>query len=135
MQGIYVLIPERICNPQTNPQFSGDRPTDVGGSYRYGRAGLHRMAWDRPPRRRSVSGHPARISPVISSDWAAAPLCHDSRRRGPFSIVSSEGMGTQFGMASSALLATELADEGVEGGREHKAKTGHAQHPEQDRCT
>src|SRR5262245_20131071 len=36
---------------------------------------------------------------------------------------------------ASALLATELADEGVEGGGEEKAKTGYAQHPEQHRCT
>src|SRR5215470_9891210 len=33
------------------------------------------------------------------------------------------------------ILATELANEGVEGGGEEKAKTGHAQHPEQHRCT
>jgi hypothetical protein len=33
------------------------------------------------------------------------------------------------------FLATELADEGVEGGCEYKAKTGHAHHAEQDRRT
>jgi len=33
------------------------------------------------------------------------------------------------------LLATERANEGVEGGCEDKAKQGHAQHPEQHRCT
>jgi hypothetical protein len=35
----------------------------------------------------------------------------------------------------SMFLATELADEGVEGRCEEKTKTGHAQHPEQHRCT
>ena len=35
---------------------------------------------------------------------------------------------------SSVFLATEVTNEGVEGGREEKAETGHAQHPEQHRC-
>ena len=33
-----------------------------------------------------------------------------------------------------ALLAAELTNEGVEGWREQKAETGHAQHSEQHRC-
>jgi len=36
--------------------------------------------------------------------------------------------------ASSVLLATELANEGVKGRREEKAEAGYAQHSEQHRC-
>src|SRR5262249_27138049 len=35
---------------------------------------------------------------------------------------------------SSVFLATEVTNEGVEGGREEKTETGHAQPPEQHRC-
>ena len=35
---------------------------------------------------------------------------------------------------SSVFLSTEVTNEGVEGGREEKAETGHAQHPEQHGC-
>jgi len=35
---------------------------------------------------------------------------------------------------SSVFFATEVMNEGVEGGREEKAETGHAQHPEEHRC-
>ena len=50
-----------------------------------------------------------------------------------FSIVSRDGKGAEIGTASSVLLATELADEGVKGRREEKAKAGYAQHSEQHR--
>src|SRR5262249_25221868 len=35
---------------------------------------------------------------------------------------------------SSVFLVAELANEGVEGGREQKAEAGHTQHSEQHRC-
>ncbi len=57
-----------------------------------------------------------------------------SARKRRFSFVSRDGKGAEIGTASSVLLATELADEGVEGWREEKAKAGYAQHSEQHRC-
>jgi hypothetical protein len=46
-----------------------------------------------------------------------------------------DGKGVHIRTAPSVLLATELADEGVKGRRQEKAKAGYAQHPEQHRCT
>src|SRR6516164_11368248 len=46
----------------------------------------------------------------------------------------SGGICAGLGKASSVLLTAELTNEGVEGGREQKAETGHAQHSEQHRC-
>jgi hypothetical protein len=57
-----------------------------------------------------------------------------SARKRRFWFVSRDGKGAEIGTASSVLLATELADEGVEGWREQKAEAGHAQHPEQHGC-
>src|SRR5262249_4952827 len=54
-----------------------------------------------------------------SSFWTAPSLCADM-------IFGND--------TSSVFLATEVTKEGVEGGREEKAETGHAQHPEQHRC-
>src|SRR5215468_8889216 len=54
-----------------------------------------------------------------SSFWTAPSLCGDM-------IFGND--------TSSVFLATEVTNEGVEGGREQKAETGHAQHPEQHRC-
>src|SRR5215831_12645271 len=54
-----------------------------------------------------------------SSFWTAPSLCADM-------IFGND--------TSSVFLATEVTNEGVEGGREEKAETGHAQHPEQHRC-
>src|SRR5215510_8624958 len=51
-----------------------------------------------------------------SSFWTAPSLCADM-------IFGND--------TSSVFLATEVTNEGVEGGREEKAETGHAQHPEQ----
>jgi hypothetical protein len=51
------------------------------------------------------------------------------------SIVLKRSVGADTANAPCVLLATELANEGVEGGCEGKAKQGHAEHPEQHRCT
>jgi hypothetical protein len=53
-----------------------------------------------------------------SSFWTAPSLCADM-------IFGND--------TSSVFLATEVTNEGVEGGREEKAETGHAQHSEQHR--
>ena len=49
-----------------------------------------------------------------------------SARKRRFSFVSRDGKGAEIGKASSVLLATELADEGVKGRRKEKAKAGYA---------
>src|SRR5262245_22841067 len=51
------------------------------------------------------------------------------------SIVLKRSVGADVANARSVLLATELANEGEEGGCEDNAKQSHAQHPEQHRCT
>src|SRR6516165_1075881 len=58
-----------------------------------------------------------------------------TRQLGVHTLALWAGVGPDVERISHVFLATELADEGVEGGCEYKAKTRHAHHAEQDRRT
>src|SRR5262249_17838667 len=80
-----------------------------------GTSGGHRAS-----RRRASSSHGRPRSPRLTG--SACGAC---------SIASRNGAHVRT--APCVFLATDLADEGVEGRREEEAKTGHTEHPEEHR--